>query len=189
MISTKEGISAAKNRVGGDITFLDTVMSRCNTPRVMFQNTVEETMHSRLWHEEDRIVEINERLKELAKAYNEYRDLQAEVETRQKRIKTLFSLVGALDKNAPEHRGGEHRVAMALLAESQTELKEKLPLWQAMREYLRHVKEARIAEMEAFFQQVEFAEGNRQAMESALKRHPKTFKIRKEKREKYISLK
>jgi predicted nuclease with TOPRIM domain len=179
-----------QNRVVGDITIpIDTVMSKCHTPRVMFQNTVEETMHSRLWHEEDRVVEINERLKELAKAYNEYRDLQAEVEARQKRIRTLFSLVGPIDANAPEGRGGEHRVAISLLRESQEDLKEKLPLWQAMREYLRHVKEARIAEMEAFFQQIKFPEGNRQAMESALKRHPKTFKTRKEKREKYISLK
>ena len=67
-------------------------------------------------------------------------------------------------------------------------LRATLPLWQAMREYLSFVPEARIAELEDFFQQISFAEGNRQAIESALKRHPKVFRTRKKKREKFIAL-
>ncbi len=58
-----------------------------------------------------------------------------------------------------------------------------------MKEYLQYVPEARIAEMEDFFGAVKIPNANRQAMESALKRHPETFKIRKDKRDKYISLK
>jgi hypothetical protein len=58
-----------------------------------------------------------------------------------------------------------------------------------MKEYLQHVPEARIGEMEDFFETVKMPNANRQAMESALKRHPETFKIRKDKRDKFISLK
>src|SRR6266436_1337478 len=190
METSKQAIVVPENRVVADITkAVDKVQSRCYRRRTMFQNTVEEAMHSRLWHEEERIREINERLKQLTKQYNEFLDLQREAETRKKRIKTLFSLVGQQDYNAPAGQEVEHKVAMSILRDSVENLRLTLPLWKAMREYLSHVPEARIAEMEAFFQELKFADGNRQAMESALRRHPRVFKIRREKREKYISLK
>jgi uncharacterized protein YhaN len=154
----------------------------------MFQNTIEEAMHSRLWHEETRLEQINERLKELTQNYNEYLDLQKEAVERQERIRTLFSLVGPMDVNAPMGREVEHRTAISLLREGVDELRTELPLWKAMQEYLSHVQEARIGDMEAFFQEIKYAEGNRQAIESALKRHPKVFKTRKAKGQKFVSL-
>ena len=183
-------VVVSNKRVVGDITKRLTRYSRGDTvSSTMFQNTVEEAMHSRLWHEEGRIREINEKLKELTKAYNEFLDLQKEAESRKRRIQVLFSLVGPHDQNAPEGHESEHKTAISVLQERAEELREKLPLWKAMREYLMHVPEARIGEMETFFQSMNYADGNRQAMESALRRHPKVFKTRKEKREKYISLK
>jgi hypothetical protein len=182
--------TVSKNRVViKDTLSVDRLSGGCYASGAMFQNTIEEAMHSRLWHEEERIRVINERLKTLTKEYNEFLDLQREAENRKRRIQTLFSLVGPIDANAPDKQSAEHRVAINLLGESSEDLREKLPLWKAMREYLMHVPEARIGEMEAFFQSIKFSEGNRQAMESVLKRHIKTFKTRKEKREKYISLK
>jgi hypothetical protein len=181
--------STSKYQQHPDTTFSLTRLSRGDIVRTMFQNTIEEAMHSRMWHEEERVEQIDERLKELIKAHNEFIDLQKEAETRKKRIQILFSLVGPIDPHAPAGRGAEHRIALNLLRESQEALLEKLPLWKAMREYLSHVAESRIGEMEQFFQSMNYVEGNRQAIESALRRHPKVFKIRKEKREKYISLK
>jgi hypothetical protein len=70
-------------------------------------------------------------------------------------------------------------------------LRAELPLWEAMREYLHYVPEARIADMEEFFGSefgVNLNGANRQAIESALKRHPEAFKTHKKGREKYISL-
>jgi hypothetical protein len=72
---------------------------------------------------------------------------------------------------------------------SPKQCRDNLSLWEAMKEYLQYVPEARIAETEAFFEAVQMPNANRQSMESALKRHPETFKIRKDNREKYISLK
>ncbi|MGB8473967.1 MAG: hypothetical protein WCE61_07795 [Candidatus Acidiferrum sp.] len=157
--------------------------------RAMFQNTIEEAMHSRLWHEEEKVREINERLKELTKAYNEFLDLQKETEVRTERMRTLVALIGNIDYNAPIGRETEHKVAMDILREGKDDLRAQLPLWKAMREYLRYVPEARLSAMEEFFQQVQFHEGNRQAMESALKRHPKTFQTRRVKGQRLISLK
>jgi hypothetical protein len=182
--------STQNSRVAPEATKVLTRLCRGDSVRdVMFQNTIQESMHSRLWHEEQRIREINERLKELTKAYNEFLDLQKEAETRKRRMGVLFSLVGPIDYHAPEGQETEHKTAMSVLSERADELSAGLPVWKAMREYLQHAREARIGEMEAFFKEVNYADGNRQAMESALKRHPKIFKIRKEKREKYISLK
>jgi hypothetical protein len=66
------------------------------------------------------------------------------------------------------------------VAKTAGELREDLALWEAMKEYLQHIPKARIAEM---------PNASRQAMESALKRHPETFKVTKDRRDKYISLK
>jgi|SRR5579859_1764711 len=190
MKGIEQAVSTNQSRVVSDITNVLTRYSRGDiVSSTMFQNTIEEAMHSRLWHEEDRIQEINEELKRLTSAYNKFLDLQKEAEERKRRLQVLFSLVGPIDQNAPDNRGAEHRFAISLLKENVEELRSKLPLWKAMREYLRHAPEARIGEMEAFFQEMKFTDGNRQAIESALRRHPKVFKIRKEKREKYISLK
>ncbi len=76
--------------------------------------------------------------------------------------------------------------ASKLTGGSAKELRSNLPLWEAMKEYLQHIQEARIGEMEEFFSHVGYEEGNRQAIESALKRHPKEFHVRKRKREKYL---
>ena len=179
------------NRVVADITNNLTRLSHGDIVHRMFQNTVEEAMHSRLWHEETRLREINERLRELTKAYNEYVDLKNEAKGRRERLEILFALVGGLDLNKARETGedSEHQTAQQVLSVSQEEIRATLPLWKAMQEFLSYVPEARIGEMETFFESVDYADGNRQAIESALKRHPDIFKIRKQKREKYISLK
>ncbi len=69
-------------------------------------------------------------------------------------------------------------------------LRLETPLWMMMEEYLHHVPEARLTDMQDFLQSsVQIKEANRYAMESALKRHPDVFKVRKKGREKFVSLK
>ena len=56
-----------------------------------------------------------------------------------------------------------------------------------MKEYLYHVPEARIGEMEEFFQHGGFDEDDWQAIESSMEA-PKEFRTRKKKAERYIAL-
>lgn len=190
METGKQAAIVPKERVVGYITnTLTTVRSRCYRAR-MFQSTVQESMHSRLWHEEERLREIDSKMRELKKHYNEYLDLQREALDRRKRMEVLLSIVGEIDyEGAALGSRTRHETAMVLSGKQVEELRSALPLWKAMEEYLQHVPETRIGEMEEFFQGVGLIEGNRQAIESALRRHGKRFRTRKQKREKYISLK
>jgi hypothetical protein len=168
-----------------DITFfVDMVMSWLYSLPVLRGGHIEEAMRSRLEHEIERMGAINARMKELAMAYNEFLDLREEARTRKERLERLIGLLGQADEQPHLPR-----VAQFYSGLTPDELRSKLPLWEAMKEYLSFVPEARIGEMEEFFAAVGFTEGNRQAMESALKRHASIFKIRKRKREKHISLK
>ncbi|MGH9728605.1 MAG: hypothetical protein ACRD4V_08450 [Candidatus Acidiferrales bacterium] len=126
-------------------------------------------------------------MENLANAYNEFLDLRAEFEERKARTGVLYGLIGD-DIHASSSDWVEHGARIVAGGSDKT-LRERLPLWEAMKEYLQYVTEARIGEMEEFFSHIGYEEGNRQAIESALKRHPKEFSVRKKKREKYIALK
>lgn len=147
---------------------------------------LEKDMLDRLRHECARIGAIRSRMKELASCYNEYLDLREEETSRRQRAERIVAVIGPYDFESYSLAAQEP--ARAYLSKSPEELRSGLPLWEAMREYLSYVPEARIGEMEEFFQRAGLAEGNRQAIESALKRHPKVFSTRKKKREKYIAL-
>jgi len=185
------GLRAEK--INSDITFLlDKVMLRFYTwfmkapdSELRSHLTIEDQMRSRLRHEYEKMRVGEKRMQELASCYNEYMDLRDETAKRRERVLRILALVGF--HGVP---GDDTTLepAVAGFTSSEEKLRANLPLWEAMQEYLSHVKEARIAEMEEFFGSMGFREGNRQAMESALKRHPEVFKTRKSKREKYISL-
>jgi hypothetical protein len=165
------------------------VMSRYYTPSVkVTEHPIERQMRQRLHHEVQRAQEIKERMEALAPAYNEFLDLRTEYSTRKARTGILYGLIGddAHTTNSDWVEDG----ARELAGGNDKTLREQLPLWEAMKEYLQYVPEARIGEMEEFFLHIGYDEGNRQAMESALKRHPKEFRVTrpKKKREKYISL-
>jgi hypothetical protein len=69
------------------------------------------------------------------------------------------------------------------------DLRAELPLWQAVQEYLLIVHEAKVGEIVSFFSEVGIPNTTRQAIESALKRHAKTFQTVKRGKEKLVSLK
>lgn len=132
-------------------------------------------------------------MRELTAAYNEYLDLRDENARRKERIENLLTVIGPWDWESPDPDYREHE-AMRLLgidirnAEDADRVRAGFPLWRAMQEYLRFVPEARITEMEAFFDHVGYERANRQAMESALKRHPGVFITRRQGGQKLISL-
>jgi len=150
-----------------------------------------ERMKQRLQYEFKAIAASRDRIKADIEAYHRVRDEMSQLARRERRINTI---VGVLGSNACAEYSKEDEAfdfAFTLEVPSTKEPRENLSLWEAMKEYLQHVTEARIGEMEDFFDAVGMPNANRQAMESALKRHPETFKVRrdKSKREKYISLK
>jgi len=179
-----------------DITvMLDKVMTWLYSPAMkVSEHPIEAQMRDRLEHEVGRMRQIEKRMKELASAYNEFLDLREEKARRKQRIERLMALIGPWNwhSDKADYTNHDAQRITGMYANNATEFEEwraHLPLWEAMREYLSFVSEARIAEMEGFFDHIGFEEGNRQAMESALKRHPSVFKTRRKKREKYLSLK
>jgi hypothetical protein len=72
---------------------------------------------------------------------------------------------------------------------STTELREKLRLWRAIREYLRVAGEAKIGDIQEFLEWVGIPDFSRQALESALQNHQDLFEITKKGHERYIKLK
>jgi hypothetical protein len=151
------------------------------------EHPVERQMRHRLHHEIQRMQTVKERMSELASAYNEFLDLRKESIERKAHVAILYGLIGD-DIHSSDVDWVEHS-ARELAGGSDKTLRSALPLWEAMKEYLQYVPEARIGEMEEFFSHIGYDEGNRQAIESALKRHPKEFHARKRKREKFIALK
>ena len=153
---------------------------------------VEQSMKQRLLHECERLSAIYQEKDQLAKAYNRFLDLAHEQIRRERRLQRIVAVLGA-EKYVllACNETNEGPISSRMVMDADT-LRDSLPLWEAMKEYLHHVGECRIAELEEFFDKnlgVNFPGANRQAIESALKRHSETFKTRKKGREKYISLK
>lgn len=171
---------------------LDMIMSGCHSAFVMAgQSDAAKGMRLRLIHECERIVEVRAEMEKLAPAYNRYQDLQNEVLRRQKRTQRIAAVLGR-DGLGPEFDLDNGKLSILSTIDttpSISELRNELPLWEAMKEYLHHVPEARIAEMQQFFSAIGLKNVNRQAIESALSQHSKTFAVKKRKREKFILLK
>jgi hypothetical protein len=174
-----------------NITFLLTkVASWLHTLCVPDRYEIGERMRQRLLHECKSIAASRERIKSDIEAYHRVVDELEQVAKREKRINRIVGVFGEKECERLEEENKELRSAIFdATAIHPSRLRDSISLWEAMNEYLQYVPEARIGDMEEFFQAVEMENANRQAMESALKRHPETFKIRKDKREKYISLK
>jgi hypothetical protein len=151
------------------------------------EHPIERQMRQRLHYDAKRTKEIKERMEVLATAYNEFLDLRKEHEERKAHMIVLYGLIGD-DSYTSDPDWVENKVRELVSGNADT-MRSQLSLWEAMKEYLQYVPEARIGEMEEFFSHIGYEEGNRQAIESALKRHPKEFSVRKKKREKYLSLK
>ena len=147
-------------------------------------------LRQRLLHECKSIAASRERVKVDIEAYHRVVDELAQVSQREKRVNSIIGVLGVDEIARIYEDENELRSAINSAATlSPAQLQDSLSLWEAMKEYLQHVPEARIGDMEDFFETVKMPNANRQAMESALKRHPETFKIRKDKRDKFISLK
>jgi hypothetical protein len=136
-----------------------------------------------------RVQEIREEKRKLAPAYERYLVLQEELQKQEKRIDRLAGLIGPdlfvdvaiADKSDAIGETVEVHTSIR-------QLRDELLVWEAMQEYLAYAKEARIQDVQLFLDSFGIA-ASREAIESALRRHPEVFKTRKKSREKFISLK
>src|SRR5258708_23801459 len=135
------------------------------------EHPIERQMRQRLHYDARRTKEIKERMEALAPAYNEFLDLRKEHEERKAHVTVLYGLIGD-DSYTSDPDWVENKVRELVSGNADT-MRCQLSLWEAMKEYLQYVPEARIGEMEEFFSHIGYEEGNRQAIESALKRHPR----------------
>lgn len=133
--------------------------------------------------------EIGEEMHNLSDAYNRYIALQRESKAHEESAKGLQALLGpkafveAMKQDKSAAIGEELEIYP-----SARSLRESAPLWQHVQQYLRFVPEAQVGEIVEFLAWLEI-ETSRQAVESAIKTHPRIFAVKKRGREKFVSLK
>ncbi len=126
-------------------------------------------------------------LGELRAAYQRYRDLTAHLDSRVERIKVGLGLLA-------EQENWNIGEAFTLLddlgieLEAPLDMREEMPLWKMVREVVRQTEELRIVELESIMKSLRI-KASRQALESAIDAHKRTFKIRRSGREKFVALK
>jgi len=137
----------------------------------------------------ERVREIRTEQEKLASAYERYSILQRELKQQEKRIDRLAGLIGPNLFLAAELEDKSHVIGDTVETHTGIEqLRNELSLWEAMVEYLSYAEEARIQDIQTFLESFGLT-ASREAVESALKRHPETFKTKKRGGTKLVSLK
>ncbi len=146
-------------------------------------------LQQRLLHESRSVRSIKQKMKELASAYNQFLDLDHELESRHHRMSIIMGLFGP-DRVEQTIKIDDTTCLEEALADhtSPQELRKKLRLWRAVREYLRVAGNSTIGDVHAFLTSMGIKDITRQAIESALKQHEDAFEITKRGHERYIAL-
>ncbi|MGD0514509.1 MAG: hypothetical protein ABSA29_14525, partial [Terriglobales bacterium] len=76
---------------------------------------------------------------------------------------------------------------LGIALETPADIRNEVPLWKMIREIVRQVEEIRIVELENVMSSLKI-KASRQALESAIDAHKRTFKIRRSGREKFVAL-
>jgi hypothetical protein len=182
-----------KTRIGnnGQQQVLDNVSLICYSSSRMarlLKDTME-AIRNRLVHDAARLEEISKQMGELSRSYNLYVDLLRERESHENSAQKLIGLLGP-DQYFNAMTTDETVTIVDKIEEAPgaATLRQELSLWEAVKQFLRFVPEARIREILEFFKLVGI-EATRQAVESSIRAHPKTFRVIKRGREKFVSLK
>jgi hypothetical protein len=169
---------------------LDNVSCVLDNNRMPTYEEILRSMIQNLKYEHSRITEGHEQMTQNEEAHRRFVDAQRDVKSREERLQRLFAILGlkriADSINDPMKM---EEILERVEPESDTEKSsDSLSLWEAVREYLIIAEEGSLAEIVRFLR-YSGIKATRQAIESALKQHPETFKTRKKEREKYVSLK
>jgi len=147
-------------------------------------------LQQRLLHECRNIVSKSQEMDELAASYHRYVDLEDQVSRSRKRMSYIVGLFGP-DRIEQTMKIDDTTCLRKTLGlhPSPGELRKKLRLWRAVREYLRITGKSTVTEIQVFLDWLGLERITRQAIESALKRHEHTFKVTKSGHDRYVELK
>jgi len=123
----------------------------------------------------------------LAAAYHRYVDLEQTLEARRERIMNIVRLMGH-DRAKATMRASKSSDSAETLPTTEQWREKLLPLWKAVREYLSVAGEARVGEIQRFLTWLGWQHVSRQAIESALKRHGGTFRVRTTGKQRIVAL-
>jgi hypothetical protein len=172
-----------------DIDNASTLCYRSSGMARLVKDTLD-AIRNRIVHDAARLEDISKQMGDLSRSYNLYVDLLKERESHEKSAQKLAGLLGP-DKYFDPTTTDEMLAILAGEIEDTPDvatLRQELPLWEAVKQLLRFVPEARTREILEFFKVVGI-EATRQAVESGIRAHPRTFRVVKRGREKFISLK
>jgi hypothetical protein len=149
-----------------------------------------DALKQQLTSECQRVQAIRSEKKKYADAYNRYVALQKELQERATRIDELAGMLGPDGALEAMRQDSSDAIGHTIeIHTSMTQLRSELPLWKIVRWYVGYVGAARINDVILFLEALGVDGANRNAIESALRKHPETFTIRRANREKYIGLK
>jgi hypothetical protein len=125
-------------------------------------------------------------MEQLSDAYFRYVDLDRQLEASRQRTSIILGLLGP--DHVRETTGAGVQDCLSEFPEPE-DLRKKLRLWRAVREYLRIAGESKVGDVQNFLNGLDMENVTRQAIESAMKRHDDLFEIEKRGHERYIRLK
>jgi hypothetical protein len=139
------------------------------------------------------VLKLRSEKKQYAEAYNRFVAIQKELQEHERKIEELAGIMGDKWNESDSQDDADTIVNIfdpARIGVDPWQFRNELPLWKAIRWYVGYAGEARINDVLTFLVKTCGIKGaNRNAVESALRLHPETFNIRRNKREKFISLK
>jgi hypothetical protein len=145
---------------------------------------ITESIRQRLSTDSKRLDSVYKEMNKLRRAYQRFRELTIEEKAIRERQLRALALIGPeLDQGTIADLTVDD---IATLSVSQ--LRDKTALWELVAEVLEHTGETRIFELQTMLTQFNIRP-TRQAIESAIETHKDIFEVRKEEREKYVSLK
>lgn len=146
-------------------------------------------LQERLLHE-DRILRAKKQMrKKLSSAYNQYLDVDRDIDVVHHRMSILVGMLGTEGIGETVKMSARTHLEESLEGfSSPQELRQKLKLWRAVREYLRVAGESKISNVQAFLVWIGVQDFTRQALESALQNHQDVFEVTKRGHEKYVGL-
>ncbi len=169
--------------------FVDKILSLLYRLSMPLLTDAQRAIKHRLAAACERVQEIRKEQDKLVSAHERYLVLQKELRQQERRIDRLAGLIGP--DLFLETELGDKSDVIGETVESHTsirQLRDELALWEALQEYLLYAEEARIQDIQLFLDSFGIR-ASREAIESALKRHPETFKSRKRGGTKLVSLK
>jgi hypothetical protein len=127
---------------------------------------------------------------ELAPSYHRYVDLEGQVSNSRRRVSYIVGLFGP-DRIDETMKIDDTACVREILGShpSSREMRKKLRLWRAVREYLRIAGKSTVTDIQDFLDWLGMERITRQSIESALKRHEDTFKVTKSGHDRYVELK